>query len=156
MADHASTSNCLPVASWNRSKVSLETFKAEWYVFHRTFGNSVVCLQESQNLAMNILEEAEGMALPEGSLISSNGDGQSSVWVSTALDQGITWLCDVDAAASDMVSTAAFTSAAAFQQLGVLIAYFPMIVHQTVKLIEPCMSAEGSFLILLMWLVANV
>ena len=65
------------------------------------------------------------MALPAGSLISSNGDCKSSIWVPTALDQGISWRCDVDAAASDMASTAAFTSAAAFQQLGVLSAYFP-------------------------------
>ena len=41
------------------------------------------------------------------------------------MDQGITWRCDVDVAAFDLVGTAAFTSAAAFQQLGVLSAYFP-------------------------------
>ena len=41
-----------------------------------------------------------------------------------------------------------------FSSWGCSVLRFPILVHQTVILIEFCMRAEGSFLILLMWLVA--
>ena len=132
----AEVDNAVKVASWNCSGLGSEPLVKKWDEVQDQFASCIVCLQEFQNIGKSFsvlsgstLNCSSGVALPEGTFVSSTPHAKASIWIPPSLEVALKWRSYVDFCAHAM----SLSSALIVGEVDIMSAYFTDI---------PCPPAE--------------